>query len=157
MFKLRISFIIFLSWSVYGNAKTTDDTLSGIPSRKEILKLTNEASDLLHESNFEKSFTTSRLSLHYAIARRDNYLIAKSYNTIGANYEQLSEFDKAILYYKMGLKFANLAKNDTIKNWINDNLGNIYCFEKKDYKTGIPYFDKSLLFNEKNNDTSQLF
>ncbi len=159
MFKLRISFIIFLSWSIFGNATITNakNALKSIPSRKEILKLTTEASDLLHESNFEKSFTTSRLALHYAIARKDNFLIARSYNTIGANYEQLSEFDKAILYYKKGLEFANLAKNDTVKNWINNNLGNIYCFEKKDYTAGISYFNESLLFSEKNNDSSRIF
>lgn len=154
MFKIKIILSLLFSCAVYSHV---NDTLSeGIPSRKEILKLANEASDLLHESNYEKSFTSSRLALYYAIAIKDYYLIAKSYNIIGANYEKLSEYDKGILFYKKGLKYANLAKNDTIKNWINNNLGNIYCFEKKDYKTGISYYTKSLLFNEKNKDTSSI-
>ncbi|WPR70796.1 response regulator [Flavobacterium sp. NG2] len=153
MFQLRTLICVFFSWSAYCSV---NDTIEGIPSRKDILKLANEASNLLHESNFEKSFATSRLALHYALALKDNYLIAKSYNTIGANYEELSEFDKAILYYKKGLEFANLAENDTVKNWINNNLGNIYCFEKKNHKVGIPFLNQSLLFNEKSKDTTKI-
>ena len=154
MFKIKIIVSLLFSCAVYSHV--TDTLSEGIPSRKEILNLANEASDLLHESNYEKSFTSSRLALYYAIAIKDYYLIAKSYNIIGANYEKLSEYDKGILFYKKGLKYANLAKNDTVKNWINNNLGNIYCFEKKDYKTGISYYNKSLLFNQQNKDTTSI-
>ncbi|MGA9638433.1 MAG: hypothetical protein WBQ70_08015, partial [Flavobacterium sp.] len=140
MFQLRILICVFFSWTVCSNA---NDTIKGIPARNEIVKLTNEASDLLHKYNYEKSFITSRSALQYAYTIKDNYLIAKSYNIIGANYEQLAELDKAILYYKKGLSFANLA-ND-VKNEINNNLGRIYCFKKKDYNTGISYLNKSLL------------
>jgi signal transduction histidine kinase len=153
MLPLRLLIIILFSWSVYGNDL---DIINTNLSRKEILKLAKEASNLLHESNFEKSFVTSRIVLQYALANEDNYLIAKSYNTIGANYEQLSEYDKAILFYKKGLVFAEKAKNDTVKNWINSNLGNLYCFEKKEYKKGIAFLNESLRFNEKNKDTAQI-
>ncbi|WP_418263069.1 response regulator [Flavobacterium faecale] len=149
----RILIFILFSCSVYGN--TLDTIKSSLP-RKEILKLAKEASDLLHESNFEKSFAASRIVLRYAYEKGDNYLIAKSYNTIGANYEQLSEYDKAILYYKKGLSFAYKAKNDTIKNWIYDNLGSLYCFEKKNYEEGIEYLKESLRFNEENKDTTKI-
>ncbi|GIZ08258.1 response regulator [Flavobacterium sp. UMI-01] len=153
MQKLRFLLIILFSGFVYGNdIDTTHTTLS----RKEILKLANEASEWLHESNFEKSFSASRIVLHYAFAKEDNFLIAKSYNTIGANYEQLSEYDKAISYYKKGLVYAMKAKNDTVKNWINNNLGNIYCFEKRDYKLGISYLDESLRFYKKNKDSTKI-
>ncbi|MGA9638853.1 response regulator, partial [Flavobacterium sp.] len=43
-----------------------------------------------------------------------------------------------------------------VKNEINNNLGRIYCFKKKDYNTGISYLNKSLLLNEKNKDTTQI-
>ena len=59
---------------------------------------------------------TSRLALHYAINAKDDYLIAISYNTIAANFDELSEFDKAIFFYKKGLSHANKTNNDTIKN-----------------------------------------
>ncbi|WP_366183805.1 response regulator [Flavobacterium ovatum] len=153
MIPIRLLIIILFSGAVYGNPL---DTINSTFSRKEILELAKEASSLLHESNFEKSFITSRLVLRYALTNNDNDLIARSYNIIGANYEELSEYDKAILYYKKGLVYANKAKNDTIKNWINNNLGNLYCFEKKEYKKGIAFFNESLRFNQKNKDTSQI-
>jgi len=85
---------------------------------------------------------------------KDDYLIAVSYNIIAANLDELSETDKAILYYNKGLVYANKSDNDTIKNYINNNLGNIYCFEKKQYEKGIQYYEKSLEYSQKANETA---
>ncbi|UQD57751.1 response regulator [Flavobacterium sp. K5-23] len=131
-------------------------TKNNLPTKKEIRKLADQASIYLHKSNYEKSFASSRLALKYAIAIKDDYLIAKCYNTIGSNYEQFSEFDKAIVYYEKGLDFATKSKNDTVKTYISNNLGNIYFFEKKQYEKGIKYYNKSLEFFEKNKDTSRI-
>ncbi|HSN49009.1 MAG TPA: ATP-binding protein [Flavobacterium sp.] len=110
----------------------------------------------LNDANFEKSISTSRQVLHYASAIKDDYLIAVAYNTLAANLDELSEFDKAIFYYNKGLFYANKTNNDTIKNWINNNLGNMYCFEKKQYKKGINYYKKSLEYSQKAADSSQI-
>lgn len=131
-------------------------SLTPTPSKKEITKLTKDASKYLRNANFEKSLITSRLALHHAINAKDDNLIANSYNTIGANYEKLSEYDKAIFFYKKGLSYANKTDNDTIKGWMNNNLGNVYCFEKKQYRKGINYYKNSLDYSKKLADTSQI-
>ena len=122
----------------------------------EILKLTKQASTYLRNSNFEKSLVTARLALHEAIKVKDNNLIACCYKTIGSNFEELAEFDKAIFFYKKGLSYVNKTDNDTIKYGINNNLGNIYCFEKKQFQTGISYYKTSLANCAKLADTSKI-
>jgi signal transduction histidine kinase/CheY-like chemotaxis protein len=131
-------------------------SLTPTPSKKEITKLTKQASKYLRNSNFEKSLITSRLALHQAIKIKDDNLVAISYNTIGANYEKLSEYSKAIFFYKKALTYANKTHNDTIKAWINNNLGNIYSFEKKQYKQGINYYKNSLEHSKKISDSSEI-
>ena len=91
-----------------------------IPSKLEARKTAKLAVKYLNSEKFEKSLETARLSLHYASIIKDNYLIAASYNIIAANFDELSEYDKAILFYKKGLTYANKTDNDTIKNYINN-------------------------------------
>ncbi len=126
------------------------------PPKTETRKIARLAVKYLNAGNFEKSLTKARLSLHEASIIKDDYLIAVSYNIIAANLDELSEFDKAIFYYKKGLTYANKTDNDTIKNFLNNNLGNVYCFEKKQYEIGIKYYKKSLEYSQKVGDTSQI-
>jgi hypothetical protein len=49
-----------------------------------------------------------------------------------ANYAEMAEFDKAIFFYTRA-SYADKTSNDTFKT-DNNNLGNIYCFEKKSMK-----------------------
>ena len=126
-------------------------------SKKEIRKLTDQASQYLKDANFEKSLESSKLALHHSISTNNSYYTTISYNTIAANYAELAEFDKAIFFYNKGLFYANRTNNDTLKNHINNNLGNIYCFEKKQYEKGINYYENSLTYSQKNADTSQIF
>lgn len=123
---------------------------------KEITQISNEALKDMDAGNFEKSLIKSRLALKYAIAINDNNLIASVYNTIGANFDGLAEFDKAFFYYKKGLLYANKTNNDELKNWLNNNIGNIYCFDKKQYEKGIFYYKKSLEYSEKSKDSMQI-
>jgi signal transduction histidine kinase/CheY-like chemotaxis protein len=153
MFQTRFFILLmFLLNSFSTNLFAQTKTLS----RQEIKKLSKEAVHYMYGANFEKSIATSRQVLHYATILKDDYLIAVSYNTIAANLDELSEIDKAIFYYNKGLYYANKTNNDTIKNWINNNLGNMYCFEKKQYKKGINYYKKSLEYSQKVADTSQI-
>ncbi|HWR94666.1 MAG TPA: response regulator [Flavobacterium sp.] len=127
-----------------------------IPSKTETRNTAKLAVKYLYSEKFEKSLETARLSLHYASIIKDDNLIAYSYNIIAANFDELSEYDKAILFYKKGLTYANKTDNDTIKNYLNNNLGNVYCFEKKQYEKGIQYYKKSLEYSQKAADTSQI-
>jgi hypothetical protein len=54
------------------------------------------------------------------------------------------------------LIYANKTTNNVIKNYINNNLGNVYCFEKKQYIKGIDYYKKSLEYSQKERDSSQM-
>lgn len=155
MYPLRIivySFIlVFLNFfSTKASAETK------LPSKEETTILTLKATQYLRSANFEKSLVTSRKALNYANIIKDNALIAVSYNIIGLNYNYLSEFDKAILFYKNGIIYANKTKNDTIKYRLNNNLGNSYCFEKRQYDIGIDYYKKALEYSQRIADTSMI-
>ncbi|RTY82193.1 two-component sensor histidine kinase [Flavobacterium sp. ZB4P23] len=125
-------------------------------SKKEALTLAKEANQHMKAGNYEKSLIQSRLALSQAIKIKDNNLIARAYNTIAANFDQLSESDKAFFYYNKGLEYANKTNNDVLKNWLNNNLGNIYCFDKKQYEKGIYYYKKSLHYSTKTKDSAQI-
>ena len=133
MFQMRI---FILSLSLLNSFSTASFAQTKTPSRTEIKKIAKQAVKYLNEANFEKSISTSRQVLHYASSINDNYLMAVSYNTIAANLDELSEFDKAIFYYNKGLTYANKTNDNSIKNYINNNLGNVYCFKKSNMKKG---------------------
>jgi signal transduction histidine kinase len=118
--------------------------------------LAKQANELLKKGDFEQSLVQSRLALSQAIALKNDNLIASCYNTIAANFDQLSEFDKAFYYYNQGLTYANKTNNDVLKNWIHNNLANIYCFDKKEYKKGIYHYKKSLSYSQKLKDSAQI-
>lgn len=126
------------------------------PSTKTITELTAEATSLMKDGKFEKSLIKSRIALKYAISLKDDDAIATCYNTIAANFDELTEPDKAFFYYQKGLIYASKTNNSQLKNWLYNNLGNIYCFNKKEYTKGIFYYKKSLDYSTKIHDSSAL-
>lgn len=153
MFQTRIFILLLLLLNFFS---TDSFAQTKTPSKAEIKKITKKAVAYLNDGNFEKSIAVSRQALHYATSIGDDYLIAVSYNIIAANLDELSEFDKAVYYYNKGLFHANKTDNNTIKNYLNNNLGNMYCFEKKQYNKGINYYKKSLEYSKKEADTGQI-
>ena len=126
-------------------------------SDAKIDELINQACLHLNKSNFEKSLINSRAALNYAFLKKDDYLIAKCYRIIADNYNELSEFDKAIFFYNKTLSYANETNNDTIRYGIYNNLGNIYCFEKKQLDKGIRYYKKSIAYGLKVNNFKHVY
>ncbi|MCG9793026.1 sensor histidine kinase [Flavobacterium algicola] len=126
------------------------------PTRKETLELVREATRIMHLNRNEESLIMSRKALQYAILIKDNELIANCYNTIAANFDELTEFEKAFFYYKKGLLYAEKTNNYKLKNWLNNNIANIYCFDKKEYAKGIDYYKQSLIYSKKAKDTTQM-
>ncbi|MFB3388258.1 response regulator [Flavobacterium sp. LAR06] len=120
-------------------------------------KLVKEALVKFRESNFEKSLIISRVALNSATSAKNYSLISRSYNIIAANYNELSEVDKAIFFYKKSLYYANKTDNDSIKYNLYNNLGNMYCFEKKQFDKGISYYKKSIAYGLKINDLNQIY
>lgn len=149
--QLIIVLLLLLSFS-----RNTVFAQKKIPTKKEVTLVSNDAILLMKEGSYEKSLIQSRLALSKAIQLKDDNLIAGAYNTIAANFDQLSEYDKAFYYYNKGLTYANKTNNDVLKNWLNNNLGNIYCFDKKQYEKGIYYYKKSLQYSTRIKDSAQI-
>ncbi|MFC4748325.1 response regulator [Flavobacterium branchiicola] len=120
-------------------------------------KLVKQALQEYREAYYEKSLITSRVALNSATAIKANALISRAYTIIAANYNELIEVDKAIFFYQKSLIYANKTDNDSIKYNIYNNLGNMYCFEKKQFDIGIHYYKKSIAYGLKINDPSQVF
>lgn len=145
---IRIVLMFFLL-ICFGNPVIAETEL---PSQQEISKTADQALKYLKESDFEKSLIVSRIALQQALIAKNNNLIATSYNIIGSNYKEFTEFDRAIFYYMKALSFANKTTNNILKNTINNNLGNVYCFEKKECDKGIKFYEKSLECIEEGKD-----
>lgn len=154
MFYIRIILLILISTNMFGNETITE---SNLPTKNKVSALAKEAEYYLREANYEKSFITSRLALQHAFMINDDYLIARCYKNIASTYEDLFEYEKAVFYYKKGLIYADKTGNDTIKHAFNNNLGNIYCFERKQFDKGLNYYRKSLEYGYKIADTSQVY
>lgn len=155
LFMPKIKIVLFAVFllNIFGNNSFAQNE---IKVKKEILKLTDDATKYWLNENFEKSLITSRIALKKAILSKDDLLIATCYNTIAANYNDLSEYEKAILYYKKGLSYANRTNDDALKYRINNNLGNMYGFDTNEIIRGIQYYKKSLEYAEKIKDTSRV-
>ena len=153
MHQIRIVLLIVLSLTLLS---TTAFSKDNYPSKEEVAKMAKEATSLMKNDNYEKSLIKSRIALNFAIALKDDNLIATCYNTIAANFDELAEFEKAFFYYQKGLLYANRTNNNQLKNWLNNNLGNIYCFDKKEYSKGISYYKKSLAYSTKMKDSSEI-
>lgn len=146
-----VLFLLFgfiqMGFSTYGHGKMSEKT--------ETEKLTSRAIRLRESGDFEKSLLLSRWVLQKAIAIGDWVLVAKNYNNVAANYNDLVEVDKAIFYYNKALSYAQLSDNDSIKQKINNNLGNVYCFEKKKFEKGIQYYKAAIKHSQRIKDSTQ--
>jgi signal transduction histidine kinase len=144
---------MFLSFALFCNPAFSKNK---IPTKKEIKDLITEATNLMRVEKFEKSLIKSRIALKMAISIKDDDGIATCYNTIAANFDALTEPDKAFFYYQKGLLYANRTDNDQLKNFLYNNLANIYCFDKKEYEKGIQYYKKSLAYSIKAHDSTEI-
>lgn len=118
-------------------------------SEKEISILLKKSGSCLMELECDQSLNLAKKALNEAYKTENNLLIAKAYNIIGLNFEEFSDFQKAIGFYKRGLKYANKTSNDSIKDWLHGNLGNIYTYRNIDFNLGIQHYKKNLLYAQK--------
>jgi two-component system, NarL family, sensor kinase len=125
--------------------------------KNEIEKLVTDATKNWKIKNHEKSLTQSRTALKNAIAINDNYLIARCYNLIGVNFYDLVMPDKAFVFYLKALYYINKTDNNIFKAKINNNLANIYFFERKQHKKGIFHYKKALEYSNISSDTSVIY
>ena len=137
----RILFIFLLLVNV-----AFSQSLSNRKSKKEVMKLLSVSDSLLLKADYKNSLLSSNKALTKAIQLNENNLIALSYNSIGGVYEEIFEIDKALGYYDKAIQYSDKAKNDTLKIWFYNNIGNIFLYRKNDAKTGIAYYLKSLKY-----------
>jgi two-component system NarL family sensor kinase len=148
LFLLSLVLVFFYSESSFAQKKTL--------TKKEITLLIKDAGTEINNGEYEKSLLKSRVALEQAINIKNNDLIANSYLIIAANFDELTEPTKALFYYNLGLSYAKKTNNNILKNQFYNNLGNIYCFDKKEYDKGIYYYKKSLSISQKIHDTEQI-
>ena len=97
----------------------------------------------LNDLKCSESLLYSQQLLEYALKQNKYDMAAASYNIIGLNFEEFGDLKKSIQYYNSGVSYARLAKNDTIENYLYNNIGNLYYFRLKDSKKGLYYYQKS--------------
>ena len=125
-------------------------------SKKEIEKLLEDAGNAFFNLDVDKSLKLSKIALNDAYLLKDDELMAKAYNIIGLNFEEFYNVDKGLNYYNKALYHANLTNNDSIKDWVNNNLGSLYSYRKNDFKTSIKYYKKALVYSEKIKDSIEI-
>ncbi|GGF23151.1 two-component sensor histidine kinase [Flavobacterium limi] len=144
-------FLLFFVILIYVSDKSysQNNTLS----ENQIEKLLNDAKESYEINDYEKSLTQSRTALKHAITINNPNLIGRCYNTIGVNFDDLLMLDKALDFYLKALFYINKTDNNIYKGRINNNLANIYFFEKKQYRKGIRHYEKALEYCNSSDNT----
>lgn len=149
--RIILSFIFFL---FFKNLAFSQDNIKKI--REEIYPYICSADALLIDAKYYESFQQAKKGLNLAHKYKQNDYIAMLYNVVAGCNEELKNTDKAIEYYKKALFYASKTDNDTIKDWINNNIGNVYNFDLNDYSKGIYHYQKSLHYAQKRKDTAEI-
>lgn len=116
----------------------------------------NESGSNFNSLENEKSLSLAKEALNRAIELNDDDLIAKAYNLIALNFDEYLYTDKAVEYYEKGIKHANLTQNDSVKQWLYNNLGNVYAYSDIDITKSILYYKKALEFAIKIKDEVEI-
>jgi two-component system NarL family sensor kinase len=128
-----------------------------IKKKTEINTLIDNAIDYWYNDQYDLSLRKAKKALDQSIAIKDSNLIAESYNVIGVNFDDLVLLDKAMFYYKQGLKYAKGTNNSVLKSKLNNNIANIYFFEQKKYQLGLNYYQKALQYSEQTKDSVKIY
>ena len=115
-----------------------------------------EAGVAFLDLDVDKSLKLSKSALNDAHKLNDDALMAKAYNIIGLNFEEFYSPEKGFNYYNKALQHANLANNDSIKDWVYNNIGSYYSYRKVNFKKSIEFYKKGLFYSEKINDSIEI-
>ncbi|MCO6176126.1 ATP-binding protein [Flavobacterium sp. NRK F10] len=127
-----------------------------IQPKQELKKLLHDASVSFMDYKVETSMDCANKALVLALQYDEDEYAAKAYNIIGLNYTEFAELEKAVDFFNKGIIHASKTKNDTVKSWLYNNLGNVYCYHKIDYKKGIESYLKGLEFSKKFSDELEI-
>jgi signal transduction histidine kinase/ActR/RegA family two-component response regulator len=146
-----ISLLVLLFFSI--SAIHAQDNAKEKAAIKKLLDL---AAIDFGDSKYDSALEHSKKALIRSFTIDDHLLIAQSYNTIGAIFNECSESGKAIEFYNKALAYNEKVGNDKMYNWIYSNLGSVYYFNEIDIPKGIDYYKKALPYAVKNKDTAQI-
>lgn len=124
--------------------------------KQDIENQINKAGVHFNNGEYNQALQLSKSALVRSFKINDDYLIAHAYNAIGVIYDEFSQAKHAISFYQKALNHASKIDNDSLKDWINNNLGSVYYFNKIDVAKGIQYYKKSLEFALRTKDTVQI-
>ncbi|CCG52845.1 Probable hybrid two-component system sensor histidine kinase and response regulator receiver [Flavobacterium indicum GPTSA100-9 = DSM 17447] len=129
-----IVFLLFVLQIVFSQGISDKDKLART--------LYTKALKNLNDFKCSESLYYSQKLLDYSLQKNRPALAAVAYNIIGLNFEEFGDLKKSAQYYNSGLKYANIAKNDTLRNYIYNNMGNLYYFKFKDAIKGLYFYKK---------------
>ncbi len=128
---------------------------TNVNSDEEAKKLFAIASDNFYNLNNKESIKQAEKILTYSLKKQNFELAAKAYNLLGLNFEQFTDYNKAIELYQEGILCASKIKNDAALGWLYNNLGGVYSYNGIDINKGTYYFKKAYYHTKKlknNND-----
>lgn len=125
-------------------------------TKRQIEDMLIEAGDAVFNLDCDKSLSLAKKALNEAHKIKDDVLMAKAYNIIGLNFEEFSDAREAIQYYDKALMHASKTNNDSIKDWIYNNLGNVYTYRNINFQKGIDYYKKGLDYSIKIKDSTEI-
>ena len=120
-----------------------------IMRRKEVELMIKDSKKALIDLDAEKSMRLAQESLSRAFDLNDNALKAKAYMVLGCNFIEFADTKKAKEFFFKSVHYANLAKNDTIKESVYNNIGALYSYYGNDFDKGIIYYKIALTYTEK--------
>jgi diguanylate cyclase (GGDEF)-like protein len=111
------------------------------------------AESYFFENKYNKFIKNLIQGLEYQQEASMGNLLARSYNILGINSDNLGNIPAAIDYYLTSLKYSQEYDLTYESGLANTNIGQIYVL-LKDYKTAIIYLEKALKFFHKDTDSS---
>ena len=126
---------------------------TNVNSDEEAQKLFTIASTNFYNLNNKESIKQTEKILTYSLKKQNFELAAKAYNLLGLNFEQFTDYKKAIKLYKEGILCASKINNNAALGWLYNNLGGVYSYNNIDINKGTYYFKKAYYHtkNLKNN------
>ncbi len=112
-------------------------------SKQEAVKLYEIAREDFYNLKNKESVKNAEKILIYSLNKQEFTLAAKTYNLLGLNFEQFTDYNKAILYYKKGIECAKKANNNSVLGWLYNNIGGVYSYNGIDLNKGTYYFKEA--------------
>jgi signal transduction histidine kinase/CheY-like chemotaxis protein len=129
-----------------------------IPSVAKIDSLLGIGNRFFRLADFENSLKTLRKTLYYSELIKNDSISAYASNRIARNFSELSEFEKANVFYLKALNYALKASRQDIYVTVLINLGNVNSVkENYNFEKSKNYYLKGLTIARKINDFDEIF